>query len=327
MAKPRVFVSRQIFQDALELIAEEADSELWEDELPPPRSVLLEKVRGVEGLLCLLTDKVDAELMDTAGPQLKVISQIAVGFDNIDVAEATRRGIPVGNTPEVLTQTTADAAWALLMTAARRIDAGSRAVRAGKWRTWHPLHYMGQDVYGATLGVLGLGRIGLEVAKRASGFDMQVLYSDVVRHEDAEADHGVRYVDMDTLFRESDFISLHTVLDDSTYHLIDDTALAKMKPTAVIVNAARGPVIDPGALYRALRDGTIGAAGLDVTDPEPISPDDPLLTLENCVIVPHIASASVKTRAEMSRISAQNLVNGLKGERLLTCVNPEVYGD
>ena len=326
MAKPRVFISREIFQDALDLIAEEADSELWEDELPPPRSVLLEKVRGVEGLLCLLTDKVDAELMDTAGPQLKVISQIAVGFDNIDVAEATRRGIPVGNTPEVLTQTTADAAWALLMTAARRIDEGSRAVRAGKWRTWHPLHYMGQDVYGATLGVLGLGRIGLEVAKRASGFDMQVLYSDVVRHEDAEAENDVKYVDMDTLFRESDFISLHTVLDDSTHHLIDDEALAKMKPTAVIVNAARGPVIDPGALYRALRDGTIGAAGLDVTDPEPISPDDPLLTLENCVIVPHIASASVKTRAEMSRISAQNLVNGLKGERLLTCVNPEVYG-
>ena len=325
MARPRVFVSRHIFPEALDLIRAEADVDLWEDELPPPRDVLLEKVKGVDGLLCLLTDGVDAELMDTAGPQLKVISQIAVGFDNIDVPEATSRGIPVGNTPEVLTQTTADATWALLMAAARRIVEGSDAVHGGKWRTWHPLHYLGQDVYGATLGIIGLGRIGVEVAKRASGFDMKVIYSDVYRNEAAEKEHGIAYVDQDTLLRESDFVSLHTVLNDATYHLIGDAELAMMKETAILVNAARGPVVDPQALFRALKDGVIAAAALDVTEPEPIPADDPLLTLDNCVIVPHIASASVATRREMSRLSAQNLINGLKGEPLETCVNPEAY--
>ena len=326
MTRPRVFVSRRIFEEALDMIAAEAELDLWTDDLPPKRPVLLEKVKGVEGLLCLLTDKVDAELMDTAGPQLKVVSQIAVGFDNIEISEATKRGIPVGNTPEVLTQTTADATWALLMAAARRIVEGAGAVHEGRWKTWHPLHYLGQDVYGATLGIIGMGRIGLEVARRASGFDMEVLYSDIVRHEDLEAKYRIKYVDLDTLMRHSDFITIHTVLSESTHHLIDEKALSKMKPTAVVVNAARGPIIDPNALYRALKDGKIAAAALDVTDPEPIPMDDPLLTLDNCVIVPHIASASVKTRAEMSRIAAQNLLNGLKGEKLLTCVNPEVYG-
>ena len=325
MAKARVFISREIFAEALDAIRAEAETELWPDELPPPRDVLLEKVKGVHGLLCLLTDRVDAELMDAAGPQLKVLSQIAVGYDNIDIPEATRRGIPVGNTPEVLTQTTADAAWALLMAASRRIVESSRAVHDGKWRTWHPLHYLGQDVYGGTLGIVGLGRIGVEVARRGRGFDMPVLYSDVYRREDMEAEHGLMYVDMDTLLRESDFVSLHTVLDDTTHHLINDEALSKMKSTAILVNAARGPVVDSEALYRALRDGEIAAAGLDVTEPEPILMDDPLLTLDNCVIVPHIASASVRTRAEMSRIAATNLLNGVKGERLITCVNPEVY--
>ena len=325
MTKPRAFVSRQIFPEALEMVAEEVDYDLWEDELPPPREVMLKKVEGIDGLLCLLTDKVDGELMDAAGPQLKVISQIAVGFDNIDIPEATSRGIPVGNTPKVLTQTTADAAWALLMAAARRITEGERAVRDGRWRTWHPLHYLGHDVYGSTLGVVGLGRIGVEVAKRAQGFNMNVLYTDVARREDMEAQCSARFVDMDTLLRESDFISLHTVLNDATYHLIDDDALDKMKSNAVLVNAARGPVVDPAALYRALKDGKIAGAGLDVTEPEPIGIDDPLLTLENCVIVPHTASASVATRREMSRISAQNLINGIKGEKLLTCVNPEAY--
>ena len=212
------------------------------------------------------------------------------------------------------------------MAAARRITEAERAVREGNWRTWHPLHYLGQDVYGSTLGILGMGRIGLEVAKRGSGFEMSVLYNDVIRREDMEVQHGVRYVDQDTVLRESDFVSVHTVLSEETYHLIGEAELAMMKPTAVLVNASRGPVVDPKALYRALKDGVIAAAALDVTEPEPIDMDDPLLTLDNCVIVPHIASASVKTRAEMSRIAAQNLVNGLKGERLLTCVNPEVYG-
>jgi glyoxylate reductase len=325
MAKPRVFVTREIFPEYIDQIREETDMELWPDELPPPRDVLLQKSKDVDGILCLLTDKIDPEFMDNAGPQLKVISQIAVGFDNINIPEATKRGIPVGNTPEVLTQTTADAAWALMLAAGRRVGESERAVHAGNWRTWHPLHYLGQDVYGATLGIIGMGRIGFEVAKRSVGFNMKVLYHDIVRREDFEAELPMEYVDMDTLLARSDFVSLHTVLNDATYHLIDAEALAKMKSTAVLVNAARGPVIDPKALYKALKSGQITAAGLDVTEPEPIPLDDPLLTLENCVIVPHIASASVATRREMSRIAATNLLNGIKGERLLTCVNPEVY--
>ena len=326
MTKPRAFVSRKIFPEALESVQEVAEAEIWPDDLPPPRSTLLEKVRGVDGLLCLLTEKVDGELMDAAGPQLKVISQIAVGYDNIDVAEATKRGIPVGYTPGVLTEATADLTFALMMAVARRIVEGARAVHDGKWKTWHPLHFLGPDIHGATLGIVGMGRIGLEVAKRAVGFNMNILYSDVVRREDLEAQYPLTFVDLESLLRESDFVSLHVTLDQETYHLIGDHQLAMMKPTAVLVNASRGGVVDPAALYRALRDQEIGAAALDVTEPEPIGLDDPLLTLDNCLIVPHIASASVSARSEMSGMAAQNLINGLRGEKLLACVNPEVYG-
>ena len=321
----RTFVSRQIFPEYLQKIKDESDAQIWEDELPPPRDILLGKVIGIDGILCLLTDKIDQELMEAAGPQLKVISQIAVGYNNIDIPEATKRGIPVGYTPDVLTQTTADATLALMLAAARRVTESERAVRAGEWRTWHPLHFLGQDLYGSTVGIIGMGRIGLEVAKRCLGFDTKILYYDKGRREDLEADYPLNFVDFDTLLMESDFVSLHTVLDDSTYHLISDDAFAKMKTNSVLVNAARGPIVDPKALYKALKGGQIAAAGLDVTEPEPIPMNDPLLTLENCVIVPHTASASVSTRREMSRISATNLLNGINGEKLLTCVNPEVY--
>ena len=325
MSRPRAFITREIFPDALEMIREEVDAEVWSDELPPPPDVLLEKSRGVDGILCLLTDKIDGDFMDAVGPQLKVISQLAVGFDNIYIPDATRHGIPVGNTPEVLTHTTADAAWALLLAASRRIGESERAVRAGKWRTWHPLHYLGQDVYGATLGIIGMGRIGFEVARRSLGFNMRVLYNDIVRQEGYEAQLPMEYVDIDTLLAQSDFVSLNAVLNGSTYHLINAEALRKMKPTSVLVNASRGPIVDQQALHEALKGGEIAAAGLDVTDPEPIPDDDPLLTLENCLVVPHIASASVATRREMSRIAAVNLLNGIRGDRLITCVNPEVY--
>ena len=321
----RTFVSRQIFPEYLQKIKDESDAQIWEDELPPPRDILLGKVIGIDGILCLLTDKIDQELMEAAGPQLKVISQIAVGYNNIDIPEATKRGIPVGYTPDVLTQTTADATLALMLAAARRVTESERAVRAGEWRTWHPLHFLGQDLYGSTVGIIGMGRIGLEVAKRCLGFDTKILYYDKGRREDLEVDYPLNFVDFDTLLMESDFVSLHTVLDDSTYHLISDDAFAKMKTNSVLVNAARGPIVDPKALYKALKGGQIAAAGLDVTEPEPIPMNDPLLTLENCVIVPHTASASVSTRREMSRISAMNLLNGINGEKLLTCVNPEVY--
>tara|TARA_B100001750_G_scaffold189494_1_gene159397 strand:+ start:467 stop:1441 length:975 start_codon:yes stop_codon:yes gene_type:complete len=322
---PRTFVSRQIFPEYIKSIQDNTEAEIWEDELPPSREVLLEKVRGIDGLLCLLTDQIDAELMDTAGPQLKVISQIAVGYNNIDIPEATKRGIPVGYTPDVLTQTTADATLALMLAAGRRITESERAVRDGNWRTWHPLHFLGQDLYDATVGIIGMGRIGLEVAKRCLGFDANILYYDVAQRKDLESDYPLKFVDLDTIFRESDFVSIHTVLDETTHHLINDEALSKMKNNSILVNAARGPIVDHKALYNALSQGEIAGAGLDVTDPEPIPLDDPLLTLDNCVIVPHIASASVKTRYEMSRISATNLLNGIKGEKLLTCVNPEVY--
>ena len=325
MTKPKVFVARKIFQEAVDMLAAEADVEVWTDALPPPRDVLLRKAADVDGLLCLLTDKIDGELMDTA-PKLKAISQIAVGYENIDVAEATRRGIPVGYTPGVLTGTTADMAFALLMAAARRLVEAAEAVKEGKWKTWHPLHFLGPDIHGATIGILGMGRIGLEMAKRARGFDMPILYYDVFRRsEEEEKQYSLTYAPLDTVLRQSDFISVHVNLTSDTYHFISGPQLEIMKPTAVLVNAARGPVVDPVALYNALKDNKIGAAALDVTEPEPITMDDPLLTLDNCIIVPHIASASVATRLRMSTMAAENLIAGLKGEPMENCVNPEVY--
>ena len=325
MPKPKVFIARRIFQEAIDMIAAEADVDLWTDEIPPPYETLLRKVANIDGLLCLLTDKVDSQLMDAA-PNLRAISQIAVGFENIDVAEATRRGIPVGYTPDVLTGTTADMAFALLMAAARRLVQGAEAVKAGKWKTWHPLHFLGPDVFGGTLGILGMGRIGLEMAKRAQGFDMPILYYDVYRRpEDVERQYNMTYAPIDTVLRESDFVSVHVNLTPETYHLIGNHELHLMKSNAVLVNAARGPVIDPTALYHALKDGQIGAAALDVTEPEPITMDDPLLTLNNCIIVPHIASASVPTRLQMSTMAADNLLAGLNGHPMPNCVNPEVY--
>lgn len=326
MPKPHVLICREIFEDDRLKLDAETDAEVWLDQLPMSRAVLLEKARDVDGILSMVTERVDAELMDAAGPQLRVVSQFGVGFDNIDVAEATRRKIAVGNTPDVLTETTADFAFALLMAAARRVVEGAFAVRDGKWVTWHPLDYLGQDVHGSTLGIIGMGRTGAAVAKRARGFDMNVLYADIARREDLEVQLFLTYVDLDTLLKDSDFVSLHTVLTDDTHHLIGEQELATMKSTAVLVNASRGPVIDPKALYRALNTGVIRSAALDVTVPEPIQMDDPLLTLDNCIVVPHIASASVATRREMSRIAVQNVLNGVRGEKLLACVNPQVYG-
>ena len=325
MAKPKVFVARLIPDEGLTLVREACDAEIWEGELPPPRELLLEKVADKEGLLSLLTDRVDAELMDR-GPYLKVISNYAVGYDNIDVAEATKRGLPVGNTPGVLTDTTADFAFAMIMAAGRRIAEGAAYVRAGKWQTWGPRLLLGQDIHGATLGIIGFGRIGQTVAKRARGFDMRVLAYDPYQDRAVAESLGVELLDdMDELLRQADFVTIHTLLTDETYHLIGERELKLMKPTAVLVNTSRGPCVDPDALYQALRDGEIAYAGLDVTEPEPISMDSPLLGLDNCVIVPHIASASVATRGKMAEMAARNLIAGLRGEPLPHCVNPEVY--
>jgi lactate dehydrogenase-like 2-hydroxyacid dehydrogenase len=323
---PPVFVTRVIPDEGLQPVRDACDLDLWRDELPPPRDELLRRAAGKAGLLTLLTDRVDAELLDAAGPQLKVVSNYAVGFDNLDIPELTRRGIPAGNTPGVLTETTADLAFALMMAAARRVDEGSRYVRAGRWKTWGPMLLMGVDLHGATLGIVGFGRIGREMAKRASGFGMRVLYHDVhPATPDEERALNARQVEMDELLASSDLVTLHTNLTDETRHLINAAALSRMKSSAVLVNTSRGPVVDQAALYEALRDGQIFAAALDVTDPEPMAPDDPLLTLENCLVVPHIASASRVTRGKMAAIAAANLLAGLRGEPLPSCVNPEVY--
>jgi len=322
----RVFVARRIPEEGLAPLRAAAAVDLWDDDLPPSRAELLAHAGGVDGLLSLLTDRVDDELLDAAGAQLKVVANLAVGFDNIDVPACTRRGIPVGNTPGVLTETTADLAFILMMAAARRLKEAIDYVREDRWQTWGPLLLLGVDVHGATLGIVGFGRIGREMARRAAGFSMRVLYHDVQRATpEDEAALGATFVPLETLLAESDFVTLHVNLTAETRHLVDGRALGRMKPTAVLVNTSRGPVVDQQALFEALRDGTIFAAGLDVTDPEPMPADDPLLSLPNCIVVPHIASATHVTRGKMARIAAENILAGLRGERLPACVNPEVY--
>ena len=325
MTKPKVFVARKMAQEALDMIADATERDLWEDELPPPRDVLLKKVKDIDGLLSLLTDKVDAELMDAA-PKLKVVSNMAVGFDNIDVPEATKHGIVVGNTPGVLTETTADFAWALIMATGRRVAEGDRWTRSGKWKTWGPMILQGHDIHHATLGIVGSGRIGIEIAKRARGFNMKILYYDVVRRKpEEEKELGLEYVpNLHDLLSKADFVTIHVPLMAETRHLISTAEFAAMKPTAVFVNSSRGPVVDQKALYQALKSGQIFAAGLDVTEVEPIPMDDPLLTLDNIILAPHIASASVATRTKMATMAAANLIAGLKGERPPHCVYAEV---
>jgi glyoxylate reductase len=324
MVKPKVFVTRIIRDKGLDLIKEACQVDIWPEELPPGRETLLERVRGVDGLLSLLTDRIDGQVMDAAGPGLKVISNHAVGFDNVDVAAATERGIPVGNTPGILTDATADMAFALMMAAGRRVVEAEKFLRAGKWKTWSPSLLLGKDFAGATLGIIGFGRIGQAVAKRATGFDMRVLYYDPSASPQ-RPDLNAVSTDLDTLLRESDFVSLHVPLTPETRKMVGADFLAKMKPDAVLVNTSRGGVVDQSALYETLKERRIFAAALDVTDPEPLPLDSPLLELDNCIIVPHIASASVQSRDMMAYLSAKNLIAGLNGEKLPHCVNPEVY--
>jgi glyoxylate reductase len=321
--RPRVFVSRIIPEEGLDAVRAACDTDLWEDELPPPRDELLRRIAGCDGVLTLLTDRVDDAFLDAAGPGLRVVSNYAVGFDNIDVIACARRGVAVGNTPGVLTETTADLAWALLMAAARRLPEGDRYVRAGRWKTWGPLLLLGPDVHGATIGIVGFGRIGQAVARRAQGFGMEILYHDLERlPDDVTGPLGATYLPLEALLPRSDFVSLHVNLSEVTRHLMNATTLAQMKPTAILVNTSRGPVVDQRALADALRDGVIAAAALDVTDPEPIPMDDPLVGLDNCLIVPHIASASRATRRKMAEMAAANLLAGVRGEPLPTPVVP-----
>jgi glyoxylate reductase len=324
--KPKVFVTRVIPEVGLKAIQAACDAEVWPEPLPPPYAVLRQKVAGCDGLVSLLTDRIDPALMDAA-PRLKVVSNFAVGFNNVDVPAATARGIAVGNTPGVLTDATADMAFCLLIGAARRLVEGHQYTLAGKWQTWEPLGHLGQDLAGRTLGIVGMGRIGHALARRChAGWDMRVLYHDVYRSERAEKELGARQVDLDTLLRNADFVSVHTDLNEQTRSMFGAEQFQKMKRSAVFVNTARGPLVDQQALYQALKSGTIFAAGLDVTDPEPPAPDDPLLQLPNLILAPHIASATVQTRNAMAEICANNLLAGVKGDKLPAWVNPEVEG-
>ena len=323
--KPPIYITRRLPEPALQSLLEVCEVEIWDQDVPPPYEVIMEKLGDKEALLCLLTDRIDASLMDAA-PGLKVISQCAVGYDNIDVAAATARGIPVGNTPGVLTDATADFAFTLLMAAARWIGEAINYVREGRWQTWGLTLLLGQSVNGATLGLVGLGRIGQALARRARGFDMIVLYYDAVRQPEAEAELGVQYRALEDLLRESDFVSLHVSLTKETRGLMNARTFALMKPTAVLINTSRGPVVNHEALYEALKVGQIGYAALDVTDPEPLPADHKLLELPNLIVAPHIASATVSSRNLMASRAVENLIAGLRGEQLPYCVNPEVYG-
>jgi lactate dehydrogenase-like 2-hydroxyacid dehydrogenase len=325
MPKSNVYVTRLIPEQGLEILEEDCKVDIWQKDEPVPRKILLQKVSGKDGLLCLLGDNIDSEVMDSAGKQLKVISNYAVGFDNIDIAAATKRGILVCNTPGVLTQTTADLAFGLLMAAARRIVEGAGYVRSGAWVNWGPKMFLGQDIHQKTLGIIGLGRIGSAVARRACGFNMKVLYYNHSGRNPRDEEIGALYCEtLDEVLKNSDFITLHVPLTPETKWSIDGAALKKMKKTAILINTSRGQVVDSDAFYQALKDGEIAYAALDVTDPEPIPKDHKLLKLENCIIVPHIGSASVTTRNLMATMAAENLLMGLSGEIPKYTVNKEV---
>ncbi len=313
--KAKVYVTRHLPPAAREELEAACEVDIWDEEFPPPYEVIVQHLADKDGLICLLTDRIDANLMDAA-PNLKVISQVAVGFDNIDVAAAAARGIAVGNTPGVLTDATADFAFALLMAAARRIGEAYTYVLDGQWETWGLTSFMGQELFGATLGIVGMGRIGQAVARRARGFDMKTVYYGRSRRPDVEAALGVEYREFDDLLRESDFVSLHVNLTDETTRLIDAGALSLMKPTGILINTARGPVVDSDALYEALRQGDIAYAALDVTDPEPLPAEHKLLTLPNCLVTPHIASATVTSRTLMAQMAVRNSIAGVKGKAL-----------
>jgi glyoxylate reductase len=321
--RPSVFVTRALpGGDALPRLEAAADVEVWPEESPPPHDEIVRRAADADALLTMLSDRIDAAVLD-AGKRLRVVANMAVGYDNIDIPAATERGILVTNTPGVLTETTADLAFALLLAAARRVAEGDRLTRTGGWKAWHPSFLLGRDVHGATLGIVGLGQIGQAVARRARGFDMRLLYHSRTRRREAESDLGLEFVELEQLLKESDFVSLHVFLSPQTRHLIGERELALMKPTAVLVNTTRGPVVDQRALYRALKERRIAAAGLDVAEEEPIPLDDPLLTLDNVTITPHVGSASVATRGKMAAMAVENVLATLRGEQPPNCVNPE----
>jgi len=319
-------VTRKIPIDGLKIVKREFQASIWEGEMPPSKEQIIERGKECEGIVTLLSDPISADVIEQL-PNLRVIAQYAVGYDNIDLKYATERKIIVTNTPGVLTETTADLTWALILAASRRIVEADRYVRRGDWKVaWGPELLLGSDIHGATLGIVGMGRIGAAVARRACGFEMKILYSSPPTEADKglQENLGAHRVDMDTLLQNSDIVTVHVPLTAETRHLIGKTELAKMKPSAVLVNTSRGLVIDEEALWQALRSGRLAAAGLDVFAEEPIRPDSPLLELENVVLLPHIGSASTQTRSTMAKMCAENLRAALAGVRPPNIVNPEV---
>jgi len=321
---PRVFVTRALPEGAFAMLARGCEPEVWPERSAPPPAALAERSAGADGLLCLLTDRVDAALLARA-PRLRAISSVSVGVDHIDLAAATARAIPVGHTPGVLTETTADLAFALLLAAARRIAEADRLVRSGGWRSWEPDLLLGRDVHGATLGIVGMGAIGRAVARRALGFGMRVLAWSRTRRPLGELAGAVAWAELPELLAAADFVSVHLALAPETRGLLDARALAAIKPGAILVNTARGGIVDEAALAGALREGRLAGAGLDVFEREPIDPASPLLALPNVVLAPHIGSASVATRARMAELAVENLLAALDGRRMPACANPEVY--
>ncbi len=323
MSKPLVAVTREIPQAGLDILAGDCELRVWPEEMPPTPDELASFLDGVDGALTLLDDRIDGAVLD-AHPQLRIVSNYAVGYDNIDVEAATERGVAVCNTPGVLTETTAEFAFALLMATSRRIVEAAAYIDEGRWKTWGPQVLLGQNVYGATIGIIGFGRIGQAMARMAQGFNMRILVLDKTSHLEAAQAVGAEIVPWETLLAESDYVSLHVALNDETYQMVAAEEFALMKPTAILINAARGRVVDTDALLEALTTGQILAAGLDVTDPEPLPADHPLVSLPNCVIAPHIASATVQTRTAMATMAATNLATFLRGEAPPFIVNPEV---
>jgi glyoxylate reductase len=323
MSKPRIYITRPLPQAAMRILDGQVEYHMWDRENEAVRrETLLREIVDVDGIICLITEKMDAEAIERAH-RCRVIAQVAVGYDNIDVAAATRRGIYVTNTPGVLTETTADMGWAILMATARRVVEGDKFTRSGRWKTWELMGFTGQDVHGATLGIVGLGRIGAAIARRAGGFAMPILYHNRNRAEALEAELGARYVSLDDLLRQSDFVMVSTALTSETRHLIGERELGLMKPSAILVNIARGPIVDQRALYRALVDRKIWAAGLDVFEVEPVPMDEPLLKLDNVVVPPHLGSGSIATRTKMATMAAENCLAGVTGKIPPNVVNPE----
>jgi lactate dehydrogenase-like 2-hydroxyacid dehydrogenase len=321
--KPKVLVTHKVFEDALGILGKhfEVESNQRDLKVSPPQ--LVKKLQGKAGALVLLIDAIDDRLLAQC-PDLKIVSNIAVGYNNIDVKACTRRGVMVTNTPGVLDDTTADFTWTLLLATARRVVESDKYFRTGNWKGWGLMQYLGHDVHHKTLGIIGFGRIGKGVARRAKGFDMRVIYTDVQRVDEAtEREYGVMYVDKRTLLRESDFVSLHVPLFPETRHYLSDPEFALMKKTAIVINAARGPILDEKALVRALKSGKIAGAGLDVYEKEPKC-ERGLIGMKNTVLAPHTASASIETRTRMATMAAQNVVAGLSGQRPPNLVNPEV---